>query len=191
METSLSRILVALDGTHRDREVLGFAIAQAQHHNGNLLLVHCLSPLSFAQLNSCIDAGFGLVPSAKRQQWQNQHLKDVSGAWQWLCHYALQAQSQGISAEVLCKVGEADSQICALAQQWQADLVVLGHGSRLLGRTTDYVMQHSPCTLMVVQPKRPAPASWNIPELLDRCQPPENSVGASPGNWPMATQYSQ
>jgi len=67
METSLSRILVALDGTRRDSEVLGFAIAQAQHHNGHLLLVHCLSPLTLAQLNTCIDAGFGLVPAAKRQ----------------------------------------------------------------------------------------------------------------------------
>ena len=198
MKTSLSRILVTLDGTHRDVEVLGFAIAQAQHHNGHLLLVHCLNPLTLTQLNTCIDAGFGLVPTVKRQQLQHQHLGNVNAAWQQLCDYALQAQSQGVATEVTCKIGEAGSQICDLAQIWQADLIVMGHGgrsslkSRLFGRTTNYVMQHSPCTLMVVQPKQqPVGTSmWNIPELLDRFHAPHDSVGASPGNWPMTVQYS-
>lgn len=198
METSLSRILVALDGTHRDREVLGFAIAQAQHYNGHLLLVHCLSPLTLTQLNTCIDAGFGLLPAAKRQQIQNQHLEDINGAWQWLCNYALQAQSQGVSAEAICKVGEASSQLCTLAQQWQADLIVMGHGgkpslkSRLFGRVTTYAMQHSPCTTMVVQPKQqPAMESpiWDIPELLDRFHAPNTSLRVSPCNLPMTAQY--
>ncbi|MBD1914749.1 MULTISPECIES: universal stress protein [Cyanophyceae] len=199
METSLNRILVALDGTHRDREVLRFAIAQAQHHNGHLLLVHYLSPLTLTQLNSCIDEGFGLMLPAKRRQIQNAHLKEVNGAWQWLCNYALQAQSQRVSAEVTCKIGEASSQICAMAKQWRADLIVMGRGgrpsltSRLFGRITIQVVQHSPCTTMVVQPKQqPAPGlpTWNIPELRDRFHAPEGSVGTCPRNWPMTVQYS-
>jgi len=199
MKTSLNRILVALDGTHRDRDVLGFAIAQAQHYNSHLLLVHCLSPLTLTQLSTCIDAGFGLVPAGKRQQLQHQHLQEVNAAWQWLCDYALQAHSQGVSAEVICKIGEPGSQICALAQQWQADLMIMGHGgkpslkSRLFGRVTTQVIQHGLCTTMVVQPKQqPAMGSptWDIPEPLDRFHAPNASLGASPSNLPVMAQHS-
>ena len=60
-----------------------------------------------------------------------------------------------ISTEVL--FGSPDSRIVETAEQWHADLIVIGsHGySRwerlLLGSVSDSVLHHAPCSVLVVR----------------------------------------
>jgi hypothetical protein len=113
------------------------------------------------QLSVLIDAGVGLASSARLRQLQDEHLDEVNEVWRWLCRYALQAQTYGVFAEVSCGTGEARVQICDLAQQWNADLIMLGTGrkpsfkEKLFGSTTTHVVQYAPCSVIVVRSDSP------------------------------------
>jgi nucleotide-binding universal stress UspA family protein len=54
-------------------------------------------------------------------------------------------------------VGDPGKAICTLAQDWSADLIVIGRrgmhglGELLLGSVSSYVMHRSPCAVLVVQ----------------------------------------
>lgn len=176
MKTPFKRILVALARSAAANNVFDLAIALAQQNYSHLMLTHCISLKTLEQLGTLIDRGFGLASSAKFQQLQNEHLNEVNEAWQWLSDYALQAQAQGIFAEVTCQSGEAGVQICSLAQQWDADLILIGQGGKpslkekLFGSTTNHVRQYASCSIMIVQPENNtqclrhprAPQTWEI-----------------------------
>jgi nucleotide-binding universal stress UspA family protein len=174
MKTPFKRILVALDRSAAANNVFDLAIALAQQNCSHLMLTHCVSVKTLEQLGTLIDAGFGLASPAKLQRLQDEHLNEVNEAWQWLCDHALQAQAQGIFAEVTCQAGEAGVQICSLAQQWEAALIIIGHGKpslkeKLFGSTTHYVRYHAPCSIMIVQPE-------NSPQCLRHPKTPKTLV---------------
>jgi len=56
-------------------------------------------------------------------------------------------------------VGEPGREICALAQEWSADLILLGRrgmqglGELLLGSVSNFVMHRANCAVLVVQGK--------------------------------------
>jgi nucleotide-binding universal stress UspA family protein len=157
MKTPFKRILAALDYSATADDVFAQAIALAQQNDSHLMLTHCVSLKTFEQLHTFMDAGCGLASSTKLQRLQDEHIEQVNQAWLWLCDYAHQAQAQGTLAELSCQVGNAASQICHLAQQWSANLILVGHGrqsnlkKRLFGDITHYVVSHAPCSVMVVQ----------------------------------------
>jgi nucleotide-binding universal stress UspA family protein len=157
MKLSFKRILAAIDRSNSAKAVFNRALTLAQQNHSQLILTHCTSLKMMEQMGTLIDAGFGLVSSAKLRQLNNEHHAQVNEAYQWLCNYALEAQAHGVFAEVVHEVGEARVQICHLAQQLNADLIVLGSSSkaslkqRLCGSKTEYVMRHAPCCVMVVQ----------------------------------------
>lgn len=158
MKAPFKRILVALDRSASANNVFELAIALGKQ-NYDLMLTHCISLKTLEQLGTLIDTGFGLATCAKLQRLQDEHLNEVNEAWQWLCDYALQAQAQGVFAEVTCKEGEPGVHICSLAQQWDADLIVIGQGGKpslkekLFGSTTNHVRQYASCSIMIVQPE--------------------------------------
>lgn len=165
MKAPFKRILVALDRSASANNVFELAIALAQQNCKHLMLTHCISLKTLEQLGTLVDAGFGLATCAKLQRLQDEHRNKVNEAWHWLCEYALQAQAQGVFAEVTCQVGDAGVQICSLAQQWEADLIVIGQGGKpslkekVFGSTTNHVRHHASCSIMIVQPE-------NTPQCL-------------------------
>lgn len=162
MTRQFKRILAAMDRSVLASDIFEQALALAQQNHSHLMLTHCISLKTLEQLGTFMDAGFGLASPAKLRQLQEQHLEEVNEVWQWLCAYAIQAQAQGVVAEVTCETGDAGTQICSLAQQWDADLIVIGHGGKpslkekLFGSTTNHVVLHAPCTVMAVQPRESA-----------------------------------
>jgi nucleotide-binding universal stress UspA family protein len=73
------------------------------------------------------------------------------------------AAAQGVNAETRLVAGDPAAQICRLAEERDADLIVMGsrgHGplaAALLGSVAGHVVQHAHCPVMVVpDPKRAA-----------------------------------
>lgn len=73
------------------------------------------------------------------------------------------AAEQGVQAETHLVAGDAAAQICRLAEERRADLIVMGsrgHGplaAALLGSVAAHVVQHAHCPVMIVpDPKRAA-----------------------------------
>ncbi len=70
--------------------------------------------------------------------------------------YVEHANAKGIPCQVDCRVVQPEVRICQLAQEWEADLIVLGHrsqgGIRQVGfeSVTQYVLQRVGCSVMVV-----------------------------------------
>jgi nucleotide-binding universal stress UspA family protein len=66
----------------------------------------------------------------------------------------------GIAAEGVVREGDAGKTIVKEAKEWDADLIVLGaHGltgieSLIMGNVARHVVDHAPCSVEVVRPKR-------------------------------------
>jgi nucleotide-binding universal stress UspA family protein len=66
----------------------------------------------------------------------------------------------GVTAEGVVREGSAGKQIVHEASEWDADLIVIGaHGltgleSILMGNVARHVVDHAPCSVEVVRPKK-------------------------------------
>jgi nucleotide-binding universal stress UspA family protein len=73
------------------------------------------------------------------------------------------ARAAGITAEATQRIGEPGREICTLAKDWKADLIVLGRrgmtglGEFLLGSVSSFVLHRAPCAVLIVQGESPTP----------------------------------
>ena len=139
----MKRILVGIDGSERAPGVLAVATTIARSQGARLTLVRSV----------------GLPPDVPQDFWKTteEPLLDV------LKHHAqkyLDEQAAKVPAEVLggteLVIGVPWQAICDSAKTQKADLVVIGsHGysgfDRLLGTTAAKVVNHAPCSVLVVR----------------------------------------
>ncbi|MBD0267948.1 MAG: universal stress protein [Cyanobacteria bacterium Co-bin8] len=179
MNPRFKRILAALDRSPASARVFQQALALAQQHYSQLMLIHCVGLRTLENWGTYLDAGVGLVSPSRLQRLQELHLDEVNTAWQWLYDQALLAQAEGVAAEITCVTGDASSQICRFARDWDTDLILLGHSGKpglkqhIFGSTTTHVVLHAPCSVMAVQASVDA-QSWNshqeaqtVPQVCD------------------------
>jgi nucleotide-binding universal stress UspA family protein len=144
----MKRILVALDGSPRAEGVLAAAIAAARTEGGRLFLVRAI----------------GLVGDIPKDLWQttDEPLLDVmnhrAGEYLAKCQTTVPPELQGGTRVAVGSPWEA---ICQTARSYEADLVVVGsHGysgiDRLLGTTAAKVVNHAPCSVLVVKAASPS-----------------------------------
>ncbi|GAB1257002.1 universal stress protein [Aurantivibrio plasticivorans] len=137
-------ILVALDLTEESTEILTKAMQLAE--GANLHLVHVIEPLAYAYGG---DIPMDLTEvQAQLQQQASEQLAKL-------------AQSVGISPEnQQVVIGQPTSEIHRLAEELDADLVVLGsHGRQglalLLGSTANGVLHGTKCDVLAVRVSSP------------------------------------
>ncbi|MBD2256022.1 universal stress protein [Pseudanabaena sp. FACHB-2040] len=168
---AFQRILLALDRTDQAEPVFAKGVAIAAALDASLRLMHCVSDatalpttglgaggsLPMGAWSTFGGAGLGYdLQIAQQGEDQLQRNRDV--AQQWLQSFYRRAAATGITAvEAGCTVGEPSRCICKVAADWPADLIVMGRHGRsgleevLIGSTSNYVVHHAPCTVMVVQ----------------------------------------
>jgi nucleotide-binding universal stress UspA family protein len=139
----MKRILVGLDGSPRSPAVLDAAITLARAQGARLLLLRAV----------------GLPPDVPKDFWKtsDQSLSDVLE--ERARHY-LGEEAARVPPELLegaaTHVGAPWQAICEVAREKGADLVVIGsHGyagvDRLIGTTAAKVVNHAPCSVLVVR----------------------------------------
>lgn len=154
---NVKRILVGLDGSPREALALAAAQELALRFDAHLILLRAV----------------GLPPEVPEEAWKNpeltleEYLKGRAGAALAKCastlHEAVVAKH---SWEVI--VATPWQGICSAAQAHDVDLIVIGsHGygglDRVLGTTAARVVNHAPCSVMVVRsPERRANAADSI-----------------------------
>ncbi len=139
------KILVALDTTASDRELLIHAAALATAHRSELLLLHVADgwvAQNFEQLN--------LAGSEEmREDWK--YLEDTAAR--------LRAET-GLTVSARLGLGSPKNQILAAAESEKVDLIAMAsHGHRLVGdiihgSTIDAVRHSATVPIIVVPPKR-------------------------------------
>ena len=152
-----SKILVALDNSPASDALFD----QAQATDGALLLVHRLSkqeessplPMS-ARLNNIYWApGTELDLEAWRQAWTRYENESLDR----LRRYAATANTAGVPTEFRQLIGNPAIVICKAAQEWGADLILIGNRGRtglselVLGSVSNHVMHRATCSVLVMK----------------------------------------
>jgi nucleotide-binding universal stress UspA family protein len=76
----------------------------------------------------------------------------------WLDGFAKRAIAEEITATADYRIGEPGQEICLVAKDWGADLIVIGRHARgglselLLGSVSNHVIHHADCSVLVVKP---------------------------------------
>lgn len=167
------RIVTAIDRTPLEQEIFTQAADLAAAQNAELLLVHYFSTpidtMTTPPVGTAAGAGVGLTPAAGVNMYpvtaenlelhQNAVDKERREEEAWLERYRRQASDAGIAVQMECipDDGSTGRRICDTAKSWNADLIVLGSKSRtglaeaFLGSTSNHVVHHAHCPVMVIQ----------------------------------------
>lgn len=157
---AFKKILVAIDRSSQAPFVFQQALQQALAQGGQLMLVHIV-PLS-VDLPTGSFMGMGTIADvdtyAALRHARSERIKiEVQQGQEWLQSYTQQAAAKGIFTETDCRLEEPALWICKLAQNWEADLIVLGRRGHqgikeiVLGSVSNYVVHHASCSVLVVQ----------------------------------------
>ncbi len=155
------KILVAIDISPMAEQVFAKAINIAQTNSSLLMFLHILSdeeensPLAVPPgLISMYPAkGNDLTLETWRKQWEEFQAQGI----EMLKSYVEKAKDINIYAQYKQSIGKPSRSICDFAEEWDADLIVLGRRGRtgisemFLGSVSNYVLHHAPCSVLIVQ----------------------------------------
>jgi nucleotide-binding universal stress UspA family protein len=139
----MKTILVGMDGSPHAPRVLARAIALAQAEGGRIVLVRAI----------------GLVGDVAPDLWHTTDAPLIDVLNQRAAEYLSKFEAivpASLRAGTRVVVGAPWEAICLAAKSLEADLVVIGsHGysgiDRLIGTTAAKVVNHSPCSVLVVK----------------------------------------
>lgn len=139
------RVLAAVDLSRQSRKVLETASAMAQADRAELRVLYVLEPLPMMLAEAAV------YDEAEHRRHAREHLESV-------------LEGAGLlgepSVEARMHEGEAGHRILDEAQDWDADLIVMGsHGfgffdRLLMGSTSLYVLRHGHCATLIVPPEK-------------------------------------
>jgi nucleotide-binding universal stress UspA family protein len=155
-----TKILVAIDMSKLGQEIFAKALSLAHLYGATLQLLHVLSseeensPLPIPDnLTELYPAqGNDLTLESWRQEWHEFEAEGI----EVLRSHVQQAKELGLSADYQQISGHPGKTICKVAQDWSADLIVIGHRGRsglseiLLGSVSNYVLHHAPCSVLTI-----------------------------------------
>jgi nucleotide-binding universal stress UspA family protein len=137
----MKRILVGLDGSPSERQVLDAAVTLATQLGGKLILFHAVAlPMTLPPHALAVTHDEIAVLLARQSE---QHL-------QKLAHEA----PRGVVERVVVDVGVPWRAMCERARTEGAELIVIGsHGysgiDRLIGTTAGKIVNHAHCSVLV------------------------------------------
>jgi len=157
----VEKIVAALDSSSNSNRIFEQAVNLAKATNAGLLLLHVISPFeeNYPSMPFIpdIDSGYPLMAQTALEEYTRrcEELKNLG--LKRLQQWAQTAIALGIPTEVTQNFGDPGRVICAIAQDWQADLIIMGRRGRsglsefVLGSTSSYVLHHAACSVLVVQ----------------------------------------
>ena len=155
------KILVAIDNSAISNTVFEQALDLAKAMPSNLLLVHSLSgedESSPIPLGHRLDSIYW-APGTEinLETWKAEWLHYETHSLEQLQQLAGEANAAGVQTEFRQLLGRPGKVICTVAQQWDADLIVMGSHGRsgltemMMGSVSNYVMHRAPCTVLVLK----------------------------------------
>jgi nucleotide-binding universal stress UspA family protein len=136
------RILIASDGSDGSGRALGAAIALARVHNADL---HMISVEELSRFPASVD-------EVVEEQLEANHRYDAVVA-----KAKAQARAEGVSLTAHVVIGHAVPAIVEFVERERFDVLVvgfMGHSAlynRLIGSTTDRLVELAPCAVLVVK----------------------------------------
>ncbi len=156
---AFQKILAAIDYSPLSQSVFEQALELTKANQAKLMLFHCLTA-DAGMLTPPFPGEFGISPQFVTQAYQadfvrlDQQIKQTQLLLNQFCNLA---RRQGVEAESGYRIVEPGQGLCQMAQQWEADLLLLGRRGRrglreaLLGSVSNYVLHNAPCAVLVIQ----------------------------------------
>jgi nucleotide-binding universal stress UspA family protein len=147
------KILVAIDDTKSSRAIFEQALILAKANQSELMLIHVLTLQDNLYPG---DAFIGIPESAMRIYAKRLENREQAG----LEHLRLleaEATAAGIPTEFTQNGGDPGKMICEVAEIWNANLIAIGRrglsglSELLIGSTSNYVLHHAPCNVLIVR----------------------------------------
>ncbi|MCY7384439.1 MAG: universal stress protein [Microcoleus sp. CAN_BIN18] len=158
---SFKKIFAALDDSELGHRVFNQALELALGDRAEVMLFHCVTVNTLGETAVPIPVDLGMNIELMDQTYQNQRLRverEQKQASDLLQNYCDAAAKQGLHVEFDCKMdGDTGYCICESAQNWGADLIVVGRRGRtgfteaFLGSVSNYVVHHASCSVFVIQ----------------------------------------
>ena len=158
---SFKKIFVPLDDSELSHRVFSQALELALIDRAQMMLFNCVTINTLGETAVPIPVDLGMNAELMNQAYQAQRLrletdqKHASGLLKNCCDAAAK---QGLQVEFDCKMdGDPGHSICESAENWGADLIVLGRRGRtgfaeaFLGSVSNYVVHHASCSVFVIQ----------------------------------------
>ena len=156
---SFKRVLVGLDFSSLSQGIFQEALELASQNHAEMFLFHCISADTL-MTPPPFSGELGLSPHLVDQAYQVQTMKLEEHTQQAIAQfqeYKKQAERLNVTVDFEYQVTDAGTGLCRKAQDWDADLIVIGRRGRqgltemLLGSISNYVLHHAHCAVLVVQ----------------------------------------
>ncbi|MEB3274863.1 MAG: universal stress protein [Prochlorothrix sp.] len=157
MTSSYQRILTAIDRSAQASAIFAQSCALAQQTQAQWQIAHCIPG---SQQEDRIAQASAMELDLSLMLWesqQQQHHHQEAEAQHWLQEYGQQAKALDLHPHLCTGLGNPGPWLCQLAQDWQADLIIIGRRGHqtvqelLFGSVSSYVVHHAPCCVLVVQ----------------------------------------
>lgn len=151
-----SKILVAIDESELSQQAFKQGLYLAQAFDAELQLLNVISPLEAEYQNTVSLIGTGYYSQATNEAAEAEWQQRVENQLEYLQTLVDQARDAGVTVDLLQEIGKPEQQVCAVAQEWGADLIVIGSHRRkglqelIVGSVSNYVSHHVPCAVLLV-----------------------------------------
>lgn len=137
-----SKIAIATDGSETAEKALEVALDLADRYEAKLLILSAYEA----------PEGRGAKDEAPDDiQWATSADASVEAT---LLDATQRALEHGLKSQALAREGEPAAVICDLAEELEADLLVIGNRGmhrRMLGSVPNSVLHHAPCTVVLAK----------------------------------------
>ena len=153
----LQKILLAIGDSPDSERVFAAGLTLAEKFGAQMLLVHIINPYTPIGFSPLVGGMFPIVNDAALEQYVKESKEYEQRGIEQLQAYAEQAKERGFQVEFSQNFGNSGRMICEVAKSWSADTIVMGRNQKsmlsevFLGSTSNYVLHHAPCSVMVIQ----------------------------------------
>jgi nucleotide-binding universal stress UspA family protein len=143
------KILAAIDNSSSTGAVLKAIAAQAQPQKTSVRVLHVLQPVSSA------------VPPQMSPGYAPELEPFAKPAKELLAEAEKTLAASGFKVETMLKKGDVRESIIDTAEEWGADLILLGSHNRsgahrfLLGSVAESIARYAPCSVEIVRSPKP------------------------------------
>jgi nucleotide-binding universal stress UspA family protein len=141
----LEKIAVGTDGSETASKAVEFALDLAEKYNSHVVIASSYRPV-----------GEDRIRKEQREapsdiQWSINPMEDVNAA---IRAVEEKAKKRGLKATSEAREGDPADVLCDIAEQYEADLLVVGNKGmqrRVLGSVPNSVSHKAPCSVVIVK----------------------------------------
>ena len=153
----IDNILIAVDRSEHNKLVFDTAVSLAKTTGADLMLLHILSQ---KEPEHPIAPTYSYYPIAEEwsyETYQQEYARYEQHGIEFLQNLTHEATKAGVNTEFTQLAGNPGRMICQLADNWSADLILVGSRGlkglkeMFLGSVSNYVTHHAPCSVLIVR----------------------------------------